>query len=273
MKKNTPNIPRDTSSATTLAPTSEQDRRDREQAEDLCRGPAVLVALDEGVAQREERKARRDETRQVDALLVRRVARLLDDEERDDDADHADRDVDEEDPVPADVVHDEPADEGADRERESRDAGPDADRLAALPRRERRRDDRERRRVHQRRTDALHAAGTDQEAGVRREAARERGEREDREPDHEDLAAAVHVGELAPGDEQRREHERVAGDDPLQLRDRDLEVLADRRQGDVHDGVVEHDHEEAERDCCERPPLLVLLGEDPGFHISPFDCC
>ena len=54
-----------------------------------------------------------------------------------------------------------------------RDAGPDADRLAALARREGRGDDRERRRIHQRAAEALHDARADQEAAVRREAAGE----------------------------------------------------------------------------------------------------
>ena len=92
-------------------------------------------------------------------------------------------------------------------------------------------------------------------------------------PIDEDLAPAEHVGELAAGDQQRREDERVAGDDPLELRDRDLQILRDRGQRDVHDGVVEHDHEEAERDSGERPPLLVLLGEDSGFHPVSLRAC
>ena len=91
-------------------------------------------------------------------------------------------------------------------------------------------------------------------------------EREDGEADDEDLAPPEEVGELAAGDQQRCEDERVGGDDPFELRDRDVQVLLDRRQRDVHDGVVQHDHEEAEGDRGERPPLLVLLGEDACSH-------
>ena len=187
-------------------------------------------------------------------------------EPRDDDPGDADRHVDEEDPVPVDVVDDQAAGERADRERERRDAGPDADRLAALLRRERRGDDRQRRRVHERRADALHDARADQEAGARREPAGERREREDGEADDEDPPPPVEVGELAAGDHQRRERQRVRGDDPLERGDRDVQVALDRRQRDVHDRVVEHDHEEAERHGRERPPLLVLLREDPSLQ-------
>jgi len=56
----------------------EQDDRRREETEDLGRGPAVPVPLDEGVAEREQEADRRREAGQVDALLVRRVARLAD---------------------------------------------------------------------------------------------------------------------------------------------------------------------------------------------------
>ena len=53
---------------------------------------------------------------------------------------------------------------------------------------------------------------------------------------------------LPPDEHQRRERQRVAGDDPLQLGEIGAEILLDRRQRDVHHRVVEHDHEEAERD-------------------------
>jgi hypothetical protein len=49
-----------------------------EEADDLGRRPAVPVALDQRVAQREEPGARGDEAREIDALLVRGVARLRD---------------------------------------------------------------------------------------------------------------------------------------------------------------------------------------------------
>ena len=73
------------------------------------------------------------EAGEVEALLVRGVLRLADDQPGRDEADEADGDVDVEDPVPADVLGDQAADERADRERHRRDAGPDPERGAALP--------------------------------------------------------------------------------------------------------------------------------------------
>ena len=149
-------------------------------------------------------------------------------------------------------------------------AGPDADRLAALARRERRRDDRERRRVHQRAAEALHDARADQEAAVRRETAREARPGEDDEADHEDQPAADVVGELAAREHERGERQRVAGDHPLELRQRHVQRAPHRRQRHVHDGVVEHDHEQPDRHRGERPPLLVLRRHETRSHPITF---
>ncbi len=94
---------------------------------------------------------------------------------------------------------------------------------------------------------------------------------EDDDPDDEDQAPAVRVGELAADQHQRGERQRVAGDDPLERREVGAEIALDRRQRDVHDGVVEHDHEEAERHGGERPPLPLGLWNDAQSHVKlPF---
>ena len=100
----------------------------------------------------------------------------------------------------------------------------------------------------------------------RGETAEERRDREDDEANDEDPPPAEHVGELAAAQQEHAERQRVAVHDPLELGDRDAEVLADGRQGHVHDRVVEHDHEEAERNGEQRPPLAKLGCEEPGAH-------
>jgi hypothetical protein len=200
---------------------------------------------------------------------VRGVARLVDQQERRGDRDRPDRNVDVEDPVPVDVLGDEPTGEGADRERKRRDSRPDADRRAALARRERDGDDRERRRVHERSADSLHDARCDEDVRAACEPAGKRSEREDDEADDEDEPAPEQVGELAAREHERAEGQRVARHDPFELGDLQMERALDRRQRDVHDRVVEHDHEKTERDGGERPPLAVLLGEDTCLHPHP----
>ena len=59
--------------------------------------------------------------------------------------------------------------------------------------------------------------------------------------------------------------ERVGVDRPLEGGQRGVEVALDRRQRDVHDRVVEHDHEQREAHRGERPPAAVLLGEAEPF--------
>ncbi len=175
---------------------------------------------------------------------------------------HADRDVHEEDPAPVDVVGDQPTEQRADGERHRRDAGPDADRHPPLTRRERRGDYPQRRRVHDRRAEPLNRAGADQEVGARREAAGERRQREDRQADDEQPAPAEVVGELSAREHERRERQRIGDDDPLELRLIGIERPLNGRQRDVHDRVVEHDHEQPEGDGHERPPLAILSREE-----------
>ena len=54
--------------------------------------------------------------------------------------------------------------------------------------------------------------------------------------------------------------ERVAVDHPLQVRGAEAEVGLDRRQRDVHDGRVEHDHELREAHDHEHEPAVALAG-------------
>src|SRR6266511_2728309 len=75
-----------------------------------------------------------------------------------------------------------------------------------LTRRKSRGDDRERRRIHERRTDALHRACRDQRFRSAGESAPERGTGEDHEAGDEDGPASEQVGELAPA--QKKDAER-----------------------------------------------------------------
>src|SRR5207253_4402607 len=120
----------------------------------------------------------------------------------DDEPDDPDRDVQEEDRLPAEVLDHPAAERRSKREREAGDAGPQADRAGALLRRERDREDRERARQQQRRADALRGAEADQHAARTREPARERGEREDREPREEHALTSVAVSQDAAGQQQ-----------------------------------------------------------------------
>ena len=114
-----------------------------------------------------------------------------------------------------------------------------------------------------------HAAGEDRRAGraldhaPADDAGGARGQRdqhargdEQREAGEEDLAAPEHVAERARGHDHGGADERVAGHRPLQLGDRRVDVLADRRQQDRHRRRVRVDDQrrDARRGAGRRRP-------------------
>ena len=66
-----------------------------------------------------------------------------------------------------------------------------------------------------------------------------RGDGKPDDPDGEDPPAAEPVAERAAQQQERCQGEEVAGHDPLQGGHADMEVPADRRQGDSDDGRVD----------------------------------
>ena len=111
------------------------------------------------------------------------------------------------------------------------------------------------------------AAEGDELAGVAANAQMRGGDAEQQQADHEDPLAAVPVAEDAPGEQQRGEHEDVGVDRPDELALRGAQVLLDRRQRDVEDGVVEDDDQQAhDEDAQDGPAARVAFvggGVDP----------
>ena len=184
-----------------------------------------------------------------------RVAGLGDGALRDDDGDDRERQVDQEDPAPAGVLHQEAAQERTDGGGDAAETGPGADRLGAVVADERPLDHRQAAGREQGSAHALEDAGRDQHLGGRRDAAQERCEREPDRPDHEDPASTEPVAERAAEQDEAGEREQVAVGDPLQLGQRRVEVLTDGVQGHVHDGAVQHRHARPENGReHDRPP-------------------
>jgi hypothetical protein len=108
--------------------------------------------------------------------------------------------------------------------------------------------DRERGRQHHRRPDPLYETRADQHRRVACEPAGERGEREQRHAGDQDAAAAEQVGGAAAEQHEAAVGEQVTAQHPLQALHREVQVVPDRRQGDVDDRGVdkieEPDHAE-----------------------------
>src|SRR5262249_58446278 len=117
--------------------------------------------------------------------------------------------VDEEENAQGRRVAEEPPDGRARRGGYGGEAGPGADRAAALGLVERGADDRERARDQERSADALHGAGGEQLCGARRQAAPQRRRRENGGADDEDAAAAEPITGGAADQQERAQRERI----------------------------------------------------------------
>ena len=188
---------------------------------------------------------------------------LADQRPPEEDRHEADRQVDEEDPVPVDRLGQGTAGQQADRAAADDHEHVGAHRLRPLDRqRELGDDDREDHRDRQRTTDALDEAGGDQEGLAAGEAADGGGEREEEDAAEEDPLASDEVTEPSGHQQEAAEGDQVGVDHPGEARLREVEVVLDRRQGDVHDGRVEDAHQLAETDDEERDPAAAVACEE-----------
>ena len=169
-----------------------------------------------------------------------------------------DRDVDPQHPLPAEVFGQHAAEQDAGGAAGAGDRAPDPQRFVALGAvAEGGGDDRERGGGEDRGAEPLDGAGGDQLPGVGRQAAGQRGEREEHQAEHEDAAAAEQVGEPAAEQQEAAEGEHVGVDHPGQAALGEVERFADRRQGDVDDRGVEDDHELRRAEQDQGDPALV----------------
>ena len=194
-----------------------------------------------------------------------RLAGLMDLEVGDDDRERRDRDVEHEDPAPAQLAE-RAADQRADGIAEPGDAEDQRAREARPRCRESGEGHAEDRRPHHRAADRHPDTATDQRLDVRRRSA-ERGERgEQGGADEEHAAATEHVGEPPAGDDRHPEHQRIGVDHPLGGVDVGVEVLLDRGDRDVQRGEVVRDHQHAEPHRDERhhrPRRQAVVGRSP----------
>ena len=241
-----------------------------EQPDRASRSPADVGRLRDRVDEQREPAGDAERADRVEAPVAEVGVALGNDPRREREHERSDRDVDEEDPLPAEVLREDAAEEHADRGARAAERAPDAERLVAVcALLERRRHDRQGRRRDDRRAESLHGAREDQDAGAPREPARQRGEREEDEADDEDAPPPEQVGHAAAEQQEAAERDRVRGDHPLHRRLRDVQVFLNRRDRDVDDRNVEDRHEERRADDGENQPLVpVLFGHFPLVPVN-----
>jgi hypothetical protein len=205
----------------------ERQRRER-GGERGRRDPASFGCLDDG--EHADHRRGRDESRAepVDAVGEADARGVVDERPACRQRQHADRHVDEEDPVPGDGLGQHPAGEEPERAAADRDEHVEAHRARALlGRRVLRRDDRQDDGGGERAAEPLHRTRGDEDLHVLRQPAGGRGGDEEREPAEDHALAADEIAE-APRDEQERaEDDEVAVEHPGQCGLTDIEVALD----------------------------------------------
>src|SRR4051812_31119435 len=178
--------------------------------------------------------------------------------------------------MPAQEVCEDPSEQDADRASAGGDEPEDTHRLRAIALLgEEGHDQRERDCGDDRAAEALHRTGAHEKPLRGREAAGERGEREKRDSSEEEAPVAVEVAEAPAKEEEAAEREEVGVRDPGERGLSEAEILADRRERDVHDRRVEDDHEVAEAEYEESDPApAVVVGHSVSYIESePFGGC
>ena len=183
------------------------------------------------------------------------------------DAEHHD-DLADEDPAPAGIGREQPADQRADRHRDGAGRGHEAVGPRPLGAAEVRRHQRHHGRHDQRGTEPLqhrppddeHRQGLGQRGGGRATPV-------DDAADHEGPLAPDDLPDLAARDHERRHDERVEGDGELDPRDRGPDVLGHGGDGDVHDRGVQG-HEELRRRQGQQDDLPTRRRAGPVFPLS-----
>ena len=237
----------------------------------MRRPPTLLLGLHDRVHEDQESGRDGHGSGEVVGLVRARVLRLGHEAPGGDEDGDADGHVDEEDPGPGEQVGKDSAEQEADGSATDRDRSPDAHRLRAVRSfREGDGDDRERGRRDQRGAKPLQAAEDDEHLGRLREPVEQGRHREDDETHEEHALSPEQVARAAAEEQEAAEGQRICIDDPLQVGVRDLQVLLNRRQRDVHDGRVEHDHELRHADEHEHEPR-VDVERAPGLGFDPRD--
>ena len=164
-----------------------------------------------------------------------------------------DRDIDEEDPAPAEPVGEDATDEGTAGNGGAYRCAPDRKRFETVRPAVLVTDESERRCEQRGAANPLERTRHVESRDAPGEAAEERGQREEQDPRDEDQAAPVPIRKCAGSEDQRGQAERIGVHDPLQARQAGIETLLHVRQRDHYDCYVEQEHERRQADGEKRP--------------------
>ena len=167
--------------------------------------------------------------------------------------DQPDRQVDQEDPVPGQVLHHPAAHGRADQRAEQAGNGDEPHDPHQFRTRVGAQHHQAPDRQHQRTAQALNHPGADQHAQAARQGAEQRAEAEQKDRAEEDFLGAETVGDPAGGGDQQGDGEHVGDDHALHAQRIFRQVPGHGRQGGVEDGAVEGLHEKSDGDDPRHP--------------------
>ena len=176
---------------------------------------------------------------------------------RQEQADQANRNVDEENPAPAESIHQHAAQNRADQRGDTRSRTPNAHGNTARIRREHQRNQRHGLRGHQRRAQTLHHAGSNQRFNVRCQTTPQGSKRKNSHTDHVQVLLTEAVTHTAGNEQRHRIRQQVGARHPHARRQRRIQILQHVRQGDGDNIAIHQDHEEANNQGPESRPGLV----------------
>ena len=240
------------------------DKEEGEQADEARCKPIVLLAFIEHDLQAAHGEGEKAQAEVVDlpeagagGLDPRRVLYQPGDQEE---GQNTDRNVDEEDPAPGEVVGDPAAERGSDGGREDGDQAIEGKCLAALLRLEAVGHDGLGHGLHSAAAGALQYAKDEQHGQRGSHAAKKAGDGKNHDAEHEKITPAHHA--RGPGADGQHDgvRDQVAGQHPGALIGGSAERAGDVGQGHVCDGGVQHLHERGQRHGGGDDP-----GIDPGF--------
>jgi hypothetical protein len=124
-------------------------------------------------------------------------------------------------------------------------------------------------RHHEGRPEAHEGPRGDEGGGGAGEGGQHRADAEDGHPDEERATAPIAVAEAPGGEQEPGEHQDVGIDDPLQVAGGCVELIDERREGDVEDRVVEDDQQQAQAEDpqSQPPPILGVAGGGHGSDL------
>ena len=247
----------------------EQRRRQHRQQQRRARNPAGGLGVDEGVDQGHQAAGDGDGAGDVDPPRGGRCPALGHEAQREQQGRGADREVDEEHPLPGGKLGEDPTQQQTDRAAADGDRAPDPQGPGPVPALgEGGGQHREGGRRHQRTAQALQGTSRHQLGRRPGEAVEQRGCREERDADHEEPAPAEEITGASAEQEKPAEGQRVGIDHPLEVPGGEVEAALDRGQRHIHDGRVQDHHELGEADDDEDRPGV----DTPSGHFG-LPCC